>query len=267
MNNYFSLSPIKCDSFITKKEVQVTFDPVKFLELKKFDILYQLCNMEYSEEEAYTRYTFMIEIINNLKPLRACISKTFDYIDETVKEIPCRAKTITINFLLQATANNKSYSHAHNCFGHHATRFMLYPVSPSFTPEHEILEQIEQESKQDGIKAGPNNQLKEKLSLQQIALKYAWEGKSITKQNKDEIASQFGYKSGDKLYENYCMWSKRANRIADPDGTKKQIENKIERFESVIKLLTEKNKQSALDELKILQTILKNTYLKNSNQL
>jgi len=101
-----------------------------------------------------------------------------------------------------------------------------------------------------------------KLSLNQIALKYAWEGIPITRENRDEIAGRFGYKSGNKLHQNYCKVMRRSVRISDPDGSPTIMLNKIELFESVIELLPEVNKKEACEELKILQSIFEKSYLK-----
>ena len=102
----------------------------------------------------------------------------------------------------------------------------------------------------------------EKLSLNQIALKYAWEGISITRENRDKIALQFGYKSGNKLHQNYCKVMRRSVRISDPDGSATIMLNKMGLFESVIAILPEAHKKEASEELNILQSIFETSYLK-----
>ena len=101
-----------------------------------------------------------------------------------------------------------------------------------------------------------------KLSLKQVALKYAWEEKTITKENRDDIAKMYGHNSGNKLHQNYSNVMKKTSRIADPDGTTKLLQNKIVLFESVIEILSEEYKKNAIEELKILQTILEKVHLK-----
>jgi len=102
----------------------------------------------------------------------------------------------------------------------------------------------------------------EKLSLNQIALKYAWEGIAITRENRDKIALQFGYKSGNKLHQNYCKVMRRSVRISDPDGSATIMLNKMGLFESVIAILPEAHKKEASEELNILQSIFETSYLK-----
>jgi hypothetical protein len=87
------------------------------------------------------------------------------------------------------------------------------------------------------------------LSLSQIALKYVWEGQCISNENCSEIAQQYGYTSGDALYNKYCTYSSAANRKASSDLSRKQLKNKINLFESVIDLLPESKKNKAREEL------------------
>jgi hypothetical protein len=97
------------------------------------------------------------------------------------------------------------------------------------------------------------------LTIDQIALKLAYEGETVTLENADEIISKFGLNSGKKLYQQVNLYSKRSNRTAIPD-TKKKLENKIRLFEFVIDLLPSDKKQQASDELKTLQNLYKAEY-------
>ena len=56
----------------------LTIDPLKFLELKKSEILFIMTKeMHYSVEEALLKFDFMIDIISHLKHLRSCKLQTF----------------------------------------------------------------------------------------------------------------------------------------------------------------------------------------------
>jgi len=103
------------------------------------------------------------------------------------------------------------------------------------------------------------NKVKEhngKLKIDQIALKYVYEEQQITRENGNEIAKQYGHNSGEKLFQRYIYYSSLANRKGKPNPfTPIRITNKINLFESVIKLLPENKKAKAIDELKILKTI------------
>lgn len=97
----------------------------------------------------------------------------------------------------------------------------------------------------------------ESLSLNQIALIYAYEGKQITETNSNSIAEKYGHKSGHKLYINYNKFLKPINRRGEPkDPTAKKIENKIKLIESVLPYLTSNNIALANDEITILTGIL-----------
>jgi hypothetical protein len=152
MNSYSGSNMVQCDSSSSIQGMRVPLGPVKFLELKRSDIIGQLRNMRYSEEEANTRYSFILEMISILKTLRASIPGTIAYIEETIKKIPYKAKAITISFLLQAMRSSKAYNRAYNCLVYQAALFLPYPVSPIVVPEEEILEQIEFENEAENIK-------------------------------------------------------------------------------------------------------------------
>jgi hypothetical protein len=260
MNSYSgSINQTQYETFFAKREVGIAIDPVDILELRASVILDNLRNMEYSEQEALGIYSQMIEILNGLKSLCLSVPKTTDFIEEKIKNIKTKGLLITILYLLEATSHNSMFKHARYCFEYQLKKHIPSSLIFSFTIDSE---KIEIELKENFNNKHPEIHLNGKLSLQQIALKYAWEGKLITKQNKDEIANHFGYNSGDKLYENFCKWSKRKNRTADPDGSKKQIENKMELLNSVIEILPESFKQKALVELTELESIYNTSYLK-----
>lgn len=100
-----------------------------------------------------------------------------------------------------------------------------------------------------------------KLKLQQIALIHAYENISITKENGNEIAQEYGHGSGAKLYQHFTFYYSTANRKGEPvNCTAKKMKNKILLFESVIPMLSATNKTKASDEVKILKDILETKY-------
>lgn len=248
MNNYSDVRNLK-------------IDPIKYLDLKKSEILYILTNeMRYSDEKALLKFDFLKEIITRLKPLRCFILQTYGYLEETIRLLPPKLRIYTLNFLLKAMDHDETYPNAYNCLAQIANRYQHLRIDLKCFDDCELLANVEQEIS-GSVKTGSTTVIQKKLSLQQIALQYAWEQKLITRQNKDEIAAHYGYKAGNKLYENYCKWSRRANRIADPDGSLKQLENKILLFNSVVQILLDNIKPGALEEIKILQGIVEKTYL------
>ncbi len=98
-----------------------------------------------------------------------------------------------------------------------------------------------------------------KLSINQIALKYVYEGKAITRVTANKIAKEFKHNSGEKLFQRFTYYSSTANRKGKPiPCTSTKLRNKIELLESVIKILPKANKQRANDELKVLNGLLEN---------
>lgn len=104
----------------------------------------------------------------------------------------------------------------------------------------------------------------DKLTVPQIALIYIYEGIQITRENAGEIAAAHGYtakKSGEGLFQDYTKYCSTANRKGKPTPcTPKKLKNKIKFFESVVNHLSDKNKQRAIDEIKILETIFENEF-------
>jgi len=108
------------------------------------------------------------------------------------------------------------------------------------------------------------------LTVPQIALIHVYEteaknkGFNITLTNSSEIAAKYGYTSktsGEGLRQDYEFYLSTTNRTARPiPCTPKKLKNKISLFESIVKHLTDKAKQRAIDEINILKTIYENEY-------
>jgi len=110
----------------------------------------------------------------------------------------------------------------------------------------------------------PQQTKTDKLKFKQIALIHVYKGLQITRKNAGEIAAKYGFtakNSGEKLFQDYTYFCSAANRKGKPTPcTPKKLKNKIELFESVVNLLSDENKQMAIDEIKILKTIFENEY-------
>jgi len=102
------------------------------------------------------------------------------------------------------------------------------------------------------------------LKVNQIALIHFYESIQITRKNADDIAAEHGYtaiNSGEGLFQEYSFFCSTANRRGKPTPcTPRKLKNKIELLESVIKHLTDNNKQRAIDEVNSLKTIFENEY-------
>lgn len=106
-----------------------------------------------------------------------------------------------------------------------------------------------------------NNFNNNKLTIDQIALKYYWEGKSIPRNEANEIVRQFGWKSGERLYHRFTYFSKATNRTGVPPRcTPRILNNKISLFKMVIDTLDETIKNKPIDELKTLENRYKAEY-------
>lgn len=102
---------------------------------------------------------------------------------------------------------------------------------------------------------------KPELKIDQIALKYAYEGLQITRENGNEIAKEYGHNSGEKLFQRFTYFSSSANRKGKPNlCTPKKLDNKIKLIESIIELLPTDKQQRAKDEVSILKKIYEAEY-------
>jgi hypothetical protein len=107
----------------------------------------------------------------------------------------------------------------------------------------------------------PQTTLKQnpKLSLKQIALIHIYNGVQITRDNGNEIAKEYGHKSGEKLYQDYTKLVNISDRKGDP-GTGQKIKFQIRLLESVIELLPVDKRKQPNDELSILKGIYEAQY-------
>jgi len=95
-----------------------------------------------------------------------------------------------------------------------------------------------------------------KLKIDQIALKYAYEELQITRDNGNRIAKEYGHNSGEKLFQRFSHYSSAANRKGKPTlCTPKRLINKIKLIESIIDLLPIDKQERAKDEVLILKNI------------
>jgi hypothetical protein len=102
---------------------------------------------------------------------------------------------------------------------------------------------------------------KPELKIDQIALKYAYEGLQITRENGNDIAKEYGHNSGEKLFQRFTYFSSLANRKGKPNlCTPKKLDNKIKLIESIIELLPTNKQERVKDEVSILKKIYETEY-------
>lgn len=107
----------------------------------------------------------------------------------------------------------------------------------------------------------PHQTETEKLKIDQIALKYAYEGLQITRENGNDIAKEYGHNSGEKLFQRFTYYSSSANRKGNPNlCTPKKLDNKIKLIESIIELLPTDKQERAKDEVSLLKMIYEAEY-------
>lgn len=114
----------------------------------------------------------------------------------------------------------------------------------------------------ESLNPQPIAEQRTKLSINQIALKYVYEGMQITRQNCNEIVRQYGYTSGEKLFQRYTYYLSKTNRKGEPAFcTPLKLKNKIELIESVIEMLPKNKQEQAKDEVGILKNNYETNYI------
>jgi len=82
-------------------------------------------------------------------------------------------------------------------------------------------------------KTGTNNQtVKTQLSIRQVALVCHYTDCAVTRATATAIVEQYGYKSGDSLFNDYTYYRSKANRLG-AETSKKKNANKLRLFEHV----------------------------------
>ena len=120
---------------------------------------------------------------------------------------------------------------------------------------------LQSETKVKALPPQPIVKQKPELKIDQIALKYAYEGLQITRENGNEIAKKYGHNSGEKLFQRFTYFSSSANRKGKPNlCTPKKLDNKIKLIESIIELLPTDKQERAKDEVSILKKIYEAEY-------
>lgn len=116
-------------------------------------------------------------------------------------------------------------------------------------------------SSSETTKPQPNKKTSPKLKIDQIALKFVYEGIQITRENGNDIARQYGHNSGEKLFQRYTYFLSPANRKGKPiASTPKKLSNKIKLIESIIELLPNDKKGQAEYDVLILKKIYDSEY-------
>lgn len=146
MNHSSLLSPVKLGSLALTKNQPPAIDPFIFMDRKEPEIHHRLTReYEYSENEAAEFFLSLKGILKKLKNLRRYKIKTFDYLDETIKNLPVKIRLFTILFLLKPLYSNRAWVHASNCLAQMANRDLLFPLELEFIPEYELIAMIEED--------------------------------------------------------------------------------------------------------------------------
>ncbi len=200
---------------------------------------------QYIEYRTKTHKTFLsLELfINELDEITKSL---FDYFRETEQnEFELfETKAIQVN----------NISEAFKLFqpGHNKVTVTNHDLIPSTIQQQTNIEQLPPQ---------PIVKQKPKLNINQIALKYVYEGLQITRENGNEIAKEYGHNSGEKLFQRFTYFSSFANRKGKPNPcTPKKLDNKIKLIESIIELLPTDKQGRAKDEVSILKNLYEAEY-------
>jgi hypothetical protein len=220
-------------------------DPLVYLHDKKRDILHKFNKLGLKDKEALMEFNWIVDFIEQLRPLRISQSETDEFLAENFNLFCYHGMSHRLTHLIDATENCTSFGYAYNTFVYFGNTYLAIHLKKKQINEIKLLQIIKEENSAFSINCTG-------LTLSQIALKYVWEGRLINLQNCNDIARQYGF-TGKSLYNKYCTYSSAAYRKATGYLTKTQLKNKIKLFESVLELLPENKKMTALQEIDILQ--------------
>ena len=193
--------------------------------------------MKSKEEFAIFLIDLTKRIITNINGLRLYETGKLSSVENIKLELILRNRELELNELKSLDSTDKK-------------GYIKY-LKFWFETEKKFIDEITPLLKKDIADINPL------LSIPQVALKLIYEGVSVTRENCKDIISNYGHKSGDKLYNEYTYYSSTSNRKGNPEPpTKLKFQNKIKLFEGVIEVLKQDKKQRAIDEL----NIIKNNY-------
>jgi hypothetical protein len=89
-----------------------------------------------------------------------------------------------------------------------------------------------------------------------VALYLFYSRQNVTRENVDSIGTDWGFKNGQKLIQEYHKVLINTDRKADPESLIK-LNNKIKLFEEVSKHLEEHDRSLIIDDLKSIKDYLK----------
>jgi hypothetical protein len=123
---------------------QSFIDPFVFMDKKRPEIIYQLEELDCTEEEAAQIYLLLKEILIKLKSFRAYKTKTYDYLEGAIKKFPAKIRLCAIHFFLKILDSDDSWMHSYNCLVNAANRYLRLPEEPKFMSEAQLLEMIDE---------------------------------------------------------------------------------------------------------------------------
>jgi hypothetical protein len=88
-----------------------------------------------------------------------------------------------------------------------------------------------------------------KLNINQLALVLFYSGEIVTRSNCNEIVRQYGYESGEKLYQRFICYSNSCDRKARLE-TDLKTKKKIRLFESILPHLSKKGRAAAEQDIR-----------------
>jgi hypothetical protein len=94
-----------------------------------------------------------------------------------------------------------------------------------------------------------------KLSLSSLALTLIYEDRILKRGlQADSLARDAGHTSGDSLYNQYCHYLTRINRIGFDSDTARSGRNMIKRIQAVLPSLSASAKQMAENEINMIES-------------
>jgi hypothetical protein len=134
-------------SFIGNPQWPAVSDPITLLQEKRLEIIKHMQKLAgYQDVVANSMFLSLVDLTNQLKTIRLNKSMTYDFIEKTVKPLPFGEKYFLLYFLLKATDQVYTYSHAFDGAARILKIYFHLQITFKYAPEQELIAAVEEDA-------------------------------------------------------------------------------------------------------------------------
>ena len=134
-------------SFIGNPQWPAVSDPIMLLHEKRLEIIKHIQQLAgYQDVVANSIFLSLIEITKQLKSMRLDKNMTYDFIEKTVMPLSFGEKYFLLHFLLKATDQVFTFSHAFDGAARILKIYFHYQITYKYAPEHKLVAALKDEA-------------------------------------------------------------------------------------------------------------------------